>query len=169
MSCSVAALEFAYKRLAAISVLTGLEAAEIYDCFYERARHALLLIHAFVPRPVATDLEPLLDLLTSLHVGAHEPVASGVLSQQGHSIQAGGRALDKEVGVILASKVQLAIILPLGDVPETRAARILTELLRDLGEDPGLLVAECVCLLAAPSALVLAHGFASRVVGGSSD
>ena len=49
MSCSVAALEFAYKRLAAISVLTGLEAAEIYDCFYERARHALLLIHAFVP------------------------------------------------------------------------------------------------------------------------
>ena len=139
MSCSFESLAFAWKRLSALLVMTGLETAEIYDCLYERLRHALLLIHAFVPRDVAKDLSPLLDLLTSLHVASSEPVETGVLSQHGASIRACGAALDKEVGVVLASKVQLALLLPVTSGPETRAAAALTAALRDVGEDRGLL------------------------------
>ena len=49
------------------------------------------------------------------------------------------RLLDKEVGVVLASKVQLALILPASSGPEARAAMVLSELMRGLGEDRGLL------------------------------
>ena len=55
---------------------------------------------------------PLLDLLTSLQVDSMEPVGTGVLYQQGDSLQDAGQAMDKEIGVILASKVQLALLLP---------------------------------------------------------
>ena len=139
MSCSIASLSFAHKRLAALTVMSGLEASEIYDKMFGRLRHALMIIHAFVPRAIAADLSPLLDLLTNLHLGSMEPIAAGVLSQQGGSLQEAGQALDQEVGVVLASKVQLALILPASSGPEARAAMVLSELMRGLGEDRGLL------------------------------
>ena len=141
MACSVRALEFAHRRLAALSVMSGLEAAEVYDCMLEGLRHALLLVHCFVPRDQAQALMPLLDLLTSLQVGSSEPVGTGTVAQRGDSIRAAaprGSAMDAEIGVILASKVQLALILPTFEGPETAAAATLTQILRELGEDRGM-------------------------------
>ncbi|OLP99967.1 Protein NLRC3 [Symbiodinium microadriaticum] len=92
-------------RLGALTVMTGLEKAEIYDRFFEG-------------------------------VDSMEPVRTGVLHQQGRSLQDAGPAMDKEIGLILASKVQLALILPVETGPETRAAATLTALLREIGEDP---------------------------------
>ena len=66
MAYSPRALEFAHRRLASLTILSGLGAAEIYDRLPERVRHAVLLIHSFVPRDRASELMPLLDLLTSL-------------------------------------------------------------------------------------------------------
>ena len=145
MACSARALEFAHRRLSALSVMSGLEKAEIYDRMYERLRHALILVHSFVSRPAAAALMPLLDLLTSLQVDSMEPVGTGVLYQQGDSLQDAGQAMDKEIGVILASKVQLALLLPVEEGLETRAAASLTELLQELGEDP-----RC-CLVSLPA------------------
>ena len=135
MACSAAALSFANRRLAALSVMTGLESSEIYDRLYECLRHALLLVHAFFPRVIASDLDPLLDLLTSLHVGSDEPIETGTLAQQGGSLAEAGLAMEKDVSVILSSKVQLALLLPVSAGPETRAAMVLSEVLRGLGED----------------------------------
>ena len=50
MACSTRALEFAHRRLAALTVMSGLEKAEIYDRFYEGVRHAIIMVHAFSPR-----------------------------------------------------------------------------------------------------------------------
>ena len=126
MACSVRALEFAHRRLAALSVMSGLEAAEVYDCMLGRLRHALLLVHCFVPRDQAQALMPLLDLLTSLQVGSSEPVGTGTVAQRGDSIRAAaprGSAMDAEIGA-------------------------LTQILRELGEDRGMpvrLLQEDVC------------------------
>ena len=136
MACSTRSLEFAHRRLGALTVMTGLEKAEIYDRFFEGVRHAIILVHSFSPRASAAALLPLLDLLTSLQVDSMEPVRTGVLHQQGRSLQDAGPAMDKEIGLILASKVQLALILPVETGPETRAAATLTALLREIGEDP---------------------------------
>ena len=43
--------------------------------------------------------------------------------------------MDVEIGVVLAVTVQLALILPLGDGPETAAVATLTSILKELGED----------------------------------
>ena len=72
-----------------------------------------------------------------------EPVGTGVIPQQGHSLQDAGPAMDKEIGLILASKVQLALILPVEPSDETRAAATLTGLLREIGEDSVLQCSVC--------------------------
>ena len=149
MACTVRALEFAHRRLAALSVLAGMESAEIYDRLFERLRHALIAVHAHALRDDASALLPLLDLLTSLQVDSMEPVGTGVLSQQGLGLATAGPALDPEITVILSSKVQLAIILPLEAGPETAAAMTLTTMLRTVGQDP--CSANMLCL---PSACV---------------
>ncbi|OLP77802.1 hypothetical protein AK812_SmicGene42098 [Symbiodinium microadriaticum] len=135
MACTVAALEFAHRRLASIAVLSGLEAAEVYDRMFERLRHALLLVHSYAPRDDAATLLPLLDLMTSLQVDSMEPVGTGVIAQQGNGLAMAGAAMDKEVTVILSSKVPLAIILPLQEGPETLAVAALTRLLRTVGQE----------------------------------
>ncbi|CAE6912109.1 unnamed protein product [Symbiodinium sp. CCMP2592] len=135
MACSARALEFAHRRLASLTVLSGLEAAEIYDRTLERVRHAVLLVHSFVSRDRALDLMPFLDLLTSLQVGSFEPVGTGTIAQQGSSLENAGPGMDAEVSVILASKVQIALILPTFDCPENHAVATLTRILKDLGED----------------------------------
>ena len=66
MACTVRALEFAHRRLAALTVLAGMEADEIYDRLFERLRHALIIVHSHALRDDASALLPLLDLLTSL-------------------------------------------------------------------------------------------------------
>ena len=137
MACTVAAIEFAKKRLASLTVLSGLEAAEVYDRMFERVRHALILVHSYAPPDDAATLLPLLDLLTSLQVDSLEPVGTGVIAQQGNGLDMAGAAMDREVTVILSSKVQLSIILPFQEGPETRAVAMLTRLLRTVGQDPG--------------------------------
>ena len=136
MACTVRALEFAHRRVAALTVLAGMEAGEIYDRLFERLRHALITIHSHALRDDALALLPLLDLLTSLQVNSMEPVGTGVLSRQGLGLSAAGATLDAEITVILSSKVQLAIILPLEAGPETEAAATLTKMLRTVGQDP---------------------------------
>ena len=78
MACSPSALAFAHKRLASLTILSGLDASEIYDRMLERVRHAVLLIHSFVPRDQADALMPLLDLLTSFQVGSIRTIPSGM-------------------------------------------------------------------------------------------
>ncbi|CAE7460584.1 unnamed protein product [Symbiodinium microadriaticum] len=125
MACSVRSLEFARRPLSALSVMTGLEKAEIYDRLYEGLRHAIILVHSFSPRSSAAALLPLLDLLISLQVDS---------MSRWRQVCFISRAMDKEIGVILASTVQLALLLPVEPGAETQAAATLSGLLRELGE-----------------------------------
>ena len=85
MACSQGSLDFAWRQLAALTVLSGLEAEAIYDRALEEVRHALLQLHSWVGRDDARALLPLIDLLTSLHCSSTVPVASGVIAPKGWS------------------------------------------------------------------------------------
>ena len=68
------------RQLASLSVLSGLEALEIYDCTLEQTRHALLTVRSWVDRSEAALLLPLVDLLTSLHCDSMDPVRGPCLT-----------------------------------------------------------------------------------------
>ena len=76
MACTVAAIEFAKKRLASLTVLSGLEAAEVYDRMFERVRHALILVHSYAPRDDAADI--------ASSPGSFDEFAGGLVGTGGH-------------------------------------------------------------------------------------
>ncbi|CAE7815603.1 unnamed protein product [Symbiodinium sp. CCMP2592] len=139
MSCSTVAIDFAWRQLAAISVLTGLEAAEIYDAWLEGTRHALLELHSWVGRAQSVALLPLIDLLTTLHCGSVQPVGSGTIAPRGTSVLSAEDARSEVISTILRSRVQLALVLPMQDphrnLRELVAAHTLSDIMRSIGED----------------------------------
>ena len=98
MSRSVARLEFGWRQLASLSVLSGLDLAKIYDRTLEQVRHALLILHSWVDRMEASGLLRLVDLLTSIHCDSRLSVASGVLVPGNRSIDGDGFAVRDCIG-----------------------------------------------------------------------
>ena len=135
MSCSAADIAFAKGRLTAVASMADCGLDELVDRWYEGLRHAVLTLHSCLEHQDAAKLLPLLDLLTSLHLGSAEPIVAGVMQPRGGEVQDFEELYPSEFSLILASSIQLRVIVdPDGSAP-WRATVHLDDLYHDVGQN----------------------------------
>ncbi|CAE7455635.1 setd6 [Symbiodinium necroappetens] len=144
MSCDSCDIAFAVARLGVIAAMGETRLDDVVDRWLEGPRHALIHLHSCLDAESADRLLPLMDLLTSLHLGSDVPVATGVLEARGGSVGDFEDLYQDDFSLLLRSSLQIRILLAPRPSGPRVAAIFLSKLFREVGQVCGSMASAAV-------------------------